>query len=97
MGNEGECLMDITEARNIIGREVIASDEYWGAYRGILVEVFKTPVAPRAKVQIERNLRYPSQQAIFFPENIVTRMPYEKGSIKNFDLTEVKVIEEAEG
>lgn len=86
--------MDLSKAKSIIGKKVIASDEYWGAYRGVLVGLFGTPAAPRAKVQIEKNLRYPSQQAIFFPENIVPRKPYAKGSIKNFNLSEVKVIKE---
>ncbi len=86
--------MDMAEATNIIGSKVIASDDYWGIYSGVLVGVFNTPAVPRAKVQIEKNLRYPSQEAILFPELIVPRKPYIKGSIKNFDLSEIKVAKE---
>jgi hypothetical protein len=81
------------------GSIVIAKDEYWGTYRGELIEVFITRtlqviIGINARVRILETLKGPRQDAILNPKGIVDREPYPAGSIQVFDLENVSFAEE---
>lgn len=78
------------EAMNCIGGMVIASDEFWGAYTGILQAVVNTRVGMIGKVKIMENIVKPCQHAVFFPQNRYDREPYAPGSIKGFYLENIE-------
>lgn len=78
------------EAIKNIGSIVIASDEFWGTYTGILLETVQTRVGMVAKVKIIENIVKPCQHAVFFPQNRYDRAPYTKDSIKSFKLENIE-------
>jgi hypothetical protein len=80
------------------GSIVLAKDEYWGTYRGELIEVFITRtlqiiIGTKAKVRILETLKGPRQDAILNPKGIVDREPYSAGSIQIFDVENVSFVE----
>lgn len=78
------------EVAECIGSMVIASDEYWGTYTGILEETIQTRVGVIAKVKIMENIVKPCQHAIFYPQNRYDRVTYAKDSIRSFKLENVE-------
>lgn len=78
------------EAAKCIGSMVIASDEFWGTYTGILFEIKHTRVGLIAIIKICDNIVKPCQHAIFFPHNMYDRLPYPKDSIRFFKLENIE-------
>lgn len=78
------------EAIESIGSMVIASDEFWGTYTGILEETIQTRVGIIAKVKIIENIIKPCQHAVFYPQNRYDRAPYVKDSIRSFKLENIE-------
>ena len=78
------------QATECIGSMVIASDEFWGTYTGILEGVIYTRVGTIAKVKIIENIVKPCQHAVFYPQHRYDRIPYVKDSIKSFKLENIK-------
>jgi len=82
--------MEINEALECIGGPVIAIDEYWGTYIGILVDIAQIRSGSVAKVKIIENIIKPCQHAIFYPQHRYDRIPYAKDSIKSFKLENIE-------
>lgn len=78
------------EAIESVGNMVVASDEFWGTYTGILKEVIQTRVGMIGKVKIIENIGKPRQHAVFFPQNRYDRLPYAKDSIKRFSIENIE-------
>ncbi len=79
------------------GRHVLACDPYWGSYIGKLYGSFKTRKGTRVKVHILKTIEQPSQAAILYKDSNFSRKPYENGSIVNFVLDDVQLIDDWEG
>jgi hypothetical protein len=80
-----------------IGKTVLASDQYWGSYIGVLKGYFMTPFGIRVKVDICATIEQPSQSAILYKDSHFRRKPYKNGSIVNFDLFNIQLIDIWEG
>jgi hypothetical protein len=76
---------------------VIAADEYWGTYRGELVETHMTKVGELATVRILETIKMPRQDAIYNKNAIVKREPYAIGSEHSFKLQDVNCLSEVSG
>ncbi|HEX9058577.1 MAG TPA: hypothetical protein VF941_00185 [Clostridia bacterium] len=83
--------MNIDTAQKSYGKQVLASDPYWGSYTGLLISTFNTIVGTRAKVQIDKCIEQPCQYAIVFYDVPYAREPYSSGEIKNFNLNNVQL------
>lgn len=82
--------MQENEVPESIGKAVIAMDEYWGTYTGILEGIMQTGFGMIAKVRIIENIIKPCQHAIFYPHHRYDRVPYAKDSIKSFKLENIE-------
>ena len=82
--------MNIETAQKCYGKQVLASDPYWGSYEGHLIETFKTHVGIRARVLIDKCVEQPSQYAIVF-HTPYARKPYSSGEIQNFNLDNIQL------
>ena len=78
------------EALENLGTMVIAHDEFWGTYTGILQGIIHPRTGIIAKVKIMENIVKPCQHAVFFPQNRYDRVPYAKDSIKSFMLENIE-------
>ena len=72
---------------SLSGRTVIARDEWYGSYLAMVIGERKKPNMHRIDVRIIECIVPPSDRAILNPFAIVHRIPYEAGSIQNFDPT----------
>jgi|GEM_PF-5872702 len=82
--------MQGNEVNGSIGSMVVAIDEYWGTYSGVLQEVEHTRAGVVGKVRIIENIVKPCQHAIFFPQNRYDREPYAPGSVKGFKIENIE-------
>ncbi len=76
-----------------IGRNVIAVDEWWGTYIGLMTNIVNLSIGDRALVQISKTLLQPSQYAIIFKDNPCPRDEYPAGSTKLFNVKNVTLLE----
>jgi hypothetical protein len=85
--------MDHKEAFENIGNMVVVTDEFWGSYIGTLIEVRETRVGYFAKVEIKENIKEPSQKSVFHKDMNFDRQPYSFGTIRNFSIGDISLVE----
>jgi len=75
-----------------VGSNVIAKDEYWGTYRGVLVGVYNVVLSDikMAEVRIIDMLEPPRQDAILEKRAKFPRNPYPVGSVQVFYMDSCK-------
>lgn len=75
---------------NLIGANCIATDPYYGTYKGIIKGTHKNYSEPRINVIITECITPPNNKAIIFKGHTVNRKPYPIGSTQHFAADQVK-------
>lgn len=84
---------------DLIGKKVIAKDEYWGNYKGEIVDTYNKALSDTlmARVRIIEMINAPIHKAILYKENTYHRDPYPVGSLQVFYLENIEFFYSEEG